>query len=112
MLEERRKFQRLALRTEIWLGQDGIFTRTNETLTDLSESGAFIETSQRYPVGAILSLRFRLPNLADFISCAIIVRHTKGGTGLGVEFLDLRIEDRQQIRLFIERQRSTARLSI
>lgn len=98
--------------TEIWLGQDGIFTRTNETLTDLSESGAFIETNQRYPTGAILSLRFRLPGAPDFISCAVIIRHTKGGTGLGVEFLDLMLEDRQQIKTFLERRRPGSRLVI
>ncbi|HWQ34002.1 MAG TPA: PilZ domain-containing protein [Blastocatellia bacterium] len=108
-MEERRQYSRLALMTEIWLGQDGIFTRTNETLADLSENGAFIETSQRYPVGAVLSLRFRLPGVQDFISCAVIIRHTKGGTGLGVEFLDLIPEDRQQIRTFLERQRAVSR---
>lgn len=83
-MDERRRHQRFSLLTEIWLGQDGIFTRTSETLTDLSESGAFIETSQRYPTGAILSLRFRLPGTPDFISGTVIIRHTRGGTGLGV----------------------------
>jgi c-di-GMP-binding flagellar brake protein YcgR len=105
-MEERRRHPRLFLTTEIWLGQDGIFTRTSENLTDLSETGAFIETAQRYPVGAILSLRFKLPGMQDFISSAIIVRHTRGGAGLGVEFLDLSLEARQQIRAFIERRLS------
>lgn len=101
--DERRKFPRQTLTTEIWLGQDGIFTHANESLGELSEGGAFIETSQRYPVGSILSLRFKLPRAMDFITCTIIVRHTRGGSGLGIEFLDLSPEDRQQIKTFISR---------
>ncbi|HZS05631.1 MAG TPA: PilZ domain-containing protein [Blastocatellia bacterium] len=102
--DEKRKFPRLALKTEIWLGQDGIFTRTNETLGDLSEGGAFIETRQRYPTGSILTLRFKLPEAAGFITSTIIIRNTRDDTGLGVEFLDLSPEDHRQIRAFIERR--------
>jgi c-di-GMP-binding flagellar brake protein YcgR len=104
--DERRKYPRQTLTTEIWLGQDGIFTRANESLGDLSVGGAFIETSQRYPVGSILNLRFKLPRALEFITCTIIVRHTRGGNGLGVEFLDLSPEDRHQINTFISRQSS------
>lgn len=102
-IDERRKYPRQTLTTEIWLGQDGIFTRANATLGDLSEGGAFIETSQRYSVGSLLSLRFKLPRALEFITCMIIVRNTRGGNGLGVEFLDLSPEDRQQIKTFISR---------
>src|SRR5437773_2007570 len=66
-MEGRRKHPRASLQTEIWLGQDGIFTRTTETLRDLSEGGAFVETGQRFPVGSILNLRFKLLGTRDWM---------------------------------------------
>jgi hypothetical protein len=103
-LDERRKYPRVSIQSEIWLGQDGIFTRNPETLRDLSEGGAFIETVQRFSAGSILSLRFTLPGASRPISCAVAVRSLRGGAGLGVEFLDLSLEDRQQIREFVQSQ--------
>jgi len=102
--ENRRQHTRLSFTTEIWLGQDGIFTRTDEQLSDLSLGGAFIESRQCYAVGSVLSLRFKLAKSQDFVTCTIIVRNTRGGRGLGVEFLDLSAEDRQRIKAFIEHQ--------
>jgi len=103
-MEGRRKHPRASLQTEIWLGQDGIFTRTTETLRDLSEGGAFVETGQRFPVGSILNLRFKLLGTSHPISCTVSVRNLRGGSGLGVEFLDISTDDRQQVRLFVENQ--------
>jgi|GEM_PF-1189357 len=103
-LENRRQHTRLSLTTEVWLGQDGIFTRTNERLSDLSVGGAFIESYSGYAVGSIFSLRFKLAKATSFITCTSIVRNTRGGRGLGVEFLDLSPEDRQRIKSFIEQQ--------
>ncbi len=104
-MEERRKYPRASLQTEIWIGQDGIFTRSPETLRDLSEGGAFIETSQRFPVGSILNLRLKLPGSSYLISCSVCVRNLRGGRGLGVEFLDISSEDRQRVRLFVVEER-------
>jgi len=66
---EKRKHVRISLETEIWLGQDGIFTRTTERLRDLSEGGAFIESREVFAVGSVLSLRFKLPGARELISC-------------------------------------------
>jgi c-di-GMP-binding flagellar brake protein YcgR len=105
-MKYQRKHPRASIQTEIWLGQDGIFTRSPETLRDLSEGGAFVETKQRFPVGDILHLRFQLPGASSLISCSVCVRNLRGGTGLGVEFLDISPDDRQQIRNFVESQLS------
>lgn len=102
--ENRRQHTRLSLTTEVWLGQDGIFTRSNERLCDLSVGGAFIESHSIYSVGSIVSLRFMLAKETNFITCTVIVRNTRGRQGLGVEFLDLSPEDRQRIKSFIEQQ--------
>ncbi len=101
MFQERRKHPRVSLRTELWIGQDGIFTRTDETLRDLSIGGAFVESRQVFPVGSILSFRFKVPNATSLISCTAIVRNMDVGNGLGVQFLDLAGESLRQIEQFV-----------
>lgn len=103
MENERRQFPRCGLDTEIWIGQDGIFTRTNERLDNLSIGGAFIESQQQYSAGTILSLRFKLPTSANFITSAVIVRNVQLSRGFGVEFLDISSEDRYQIQSYVEK---------
>ena len=101
-MNEKRVYPRVSLHTEIWLGQDGIFTRTQRLLRDLSEGGAYIETAEQFSVGSVLSLRFMLPGAATMISCAVFVRNVRdGGRGLGVEFLDLSQDDRQLVGAFV-----------
>ena len=103
-LMEMRRHTRATLKTEIWLGQDGIFTQTSETLRELSEGGAFLETSQRFSVGTILHLRFKLPGSSRLISCTVCVRNLRDGSGLGVQFLDISPDDKNLVSCFIENQ--------
>lgn len=101
---ERRRHFRATVRTEVWLGQDGIFTRSPAVISDLSERGAFIETGPVGGVGTVLSLRFRVPNADQELSCSAIVRHTRGDRGFGVEFLDMAAEDTERLRRFISNE--------
>ena len=102
IMSDKREYPRVSLHTEIWLGQDGIFTKTRGTLRELSEGGAFIETAEGFPVGSILSLRFMLPGVRDLISCAVSVRNVRNaGTGLGVQFLDISQDDRRLVGAFV-----------
>src|SRR2546427_10714980 len=80
-MAEKRRHVRASLQTEVWLGQDGIFTHTSETLRDLSESGAFIEASQGFALGSIIYLRFRLPYSGQLVSCSVIVRNIRQNGG-------------------------------
>lgn len=91
--EEHRRHPRISLRTELWIGQDGIFTRTNEFLRDLSIGGAFIETEHIYPIETILYLRFKLPVAPNMVSCSGIVRNTRPAQGFGVRFIDISREN-------------------
>ncbi|HEY2846189.1 MAG TPA: PilZ domain-containing protein [Pyrinomonadaceae bacterium] len=100
MSEELRKHKRISLRTELWIGQDGIFTRTDERLRDLSIGGAYVESRQAYPVGSVISVRFKIAASTNLISCSAIVRNVKIGDGFGVQFLDI---SRENVHL-IERQ--------
>jgi|ERR1043166_1986279 Tfp pilus assembly protein PilZ len=102
MYEELRKYPRASLKTELWIGQDGIFTRTDEFLSDLSIGGAFVETHQVFPVGSILNLRFKMPSVTNMVTCTAIVRNMILGSGLGVEFLDLARESRRYVEEFVE----------
>jgi Tfp pilus assembly protein PilZ len=100
--EDHRRHPRISLRTELWIGQDGIFTRTNEYLRELSIGGAFIEAEQVYPIGTILSLRFKLPIAPNMISCSGVVRKIRHGHGYGVQFIDLSRDNIGSIQRQIE----------
>jgi hypothetical protein len=91
------------LQTELWLGQDGIYTRSFEMLRDLSEGGAFIETLQRFALGSIIQVRFKLPGSGQLISCTAEVRNVrKDLCGFGVQFLDISQNSVQQIRVYMD----------
>ena len=100
-MSESRKHPRISLSTEVWIGQDGIFTKTQRIVRNLSEGGAFIETTEGFQVDSVLSLRFILPSARDLISCAASVRHLGGGAGLGVQFLDISEADRRLVGAFV-----------
>ena len=89
--QERRVHRRASFYAEVWLGQEGVFTRTVERLSNVSVGGAFIQTPQAYAVGSVLSLRFALGS--NFITATVIVRNSRVGEGIGVEFLDLSPEN-------------------
>jgi len=54
---------------------------------DLSPHGMFINTSNDYPEGAVLKLRFRLSRTRIVIETRCEVRYCLRGVGVGVEFL-------------------------
>ena len=66
-MEENRVHKRVVIHIEVWRGEDGIFTRGNERLSNLSVAGAFIQSAGT-TTGSILNLRFRLPGSDDFIT--------------------------------------------
>ena len=99
-MKENRVHRRVSIHTEVWRDEDGIFTRGNEQLADLSVGGAFIQGAGT-TTGSILSLRFKLPGSNDLISCTAIARHTRGG-GLGVEFLDLSPDNVERLTAFVD----------
>ena len=102
MTDDRRQYQRVSVETEVWLGQDGVFARTTERLTNLSLGGAFIETRSGSRVNEIFSLRFALES--DYIASTVVVRNVQIGVGMGVEFLDLSPEGREKLEAFLKSQ--------
>lgn len=65
--------------------------RTTTPVSDLSETGVFVHTDDRHPVGALIDLRFTVfpdePVL--FEGRGRVVRHGEDPPGMGVEFVDL-----------------------
>jgi hypothetical protein len=55
---------------------------------DLSPHGMFINTSEEYPEGAILKLRFRLARTGVLVHTRGEVRYCLKGVGIGVEFVE------------------------
>jgi c-di-GMP-binding flagellar brake protein YcgR len=101
-LGDTRRHARVTFDSELWLGQDGVFTRSKERIADLSVGGAFVGRAEGFQNGVILSLQFRLPMDDHPVTCTAIVKRVQGGSGIGVEFLDLSDENRRKIATFVE----------
>jgi CheY-like chemotaxis protein len=71
---------------------------------DLSPSGAFLESDRIPPMGCPLHLSFRLTGDEAEIGCGAHVRNVPevGQLGFGVEFADLREEDRVRLVRFVD----------
>lgn len=70
--------------------------------SDLSVGGMFLETIASYPIGTVLTLRFKLAeNDGAPISVQARVLYAANGIGVGVEFLDLKPQDRARIATLV-----------
>lgn len=78
---------------------------------DVSANGMFVNTSQRFPEGAVLNLRFRLAISGVEIRTRCEVRYCLPGVGVGVEFVGLSPEAvrkiEEEIRLCDRSSRGT-----
>ncbi len=99
-MQNRRAVPRVGLVADVWLGEDGVFTRGRERLTNLSVGGAFIEATGGFAVGSVVSLRFSLGR--DYITSTSIVRYVGPYRGIGVEFIDISPENKQRLASFID----------
>jgi hypothetical protein len=56
---------------------------------DISPRGMFINTTRNFPVGAVLSVRFKLAHSGFEINTRAEVRYCLLGVGVGVEFMGI-----------------------
>lgn len=70
-------------------------------LATLGPGGVFIELGREYPLGSLLSLRFKLPPSFSEIVCWGVVRNALYGRGVGIEFSNLGPGDRDRIASFV-----------
>jgi hypothetical protein len=65
---------------------------------DLSAQGMFIQTTRRFPEGAVLRIRFRLARSLYEVAARGEVRYCLPGVGIGIEFVEISSEARRAIK--------------
>ncbi|MGD0920492.1 MAG: PilZ domain-containing protein [Terriglobia bacterium] len=68
---------------------------------DVNETGVCLRSKKAFPVGAQYHLVFGRPPELPRLSAEGIVRWSKGGKGVGVEFTSITPDDRQAILRFV-----------
>jgi Tfp pilus assembly protein PilZ len=96
--DERRKHKRVSIFQEMLFGD-----RSVRRMDDISEQGMFIATPDVFMIGSVLDLKFRLFNDDQPITVKAEVRYVQEGVGMGVHFTNLKTEDRERIKKFINR---------
>lgn len=56
---------------------------------DISTRGMFINTTRNFPVGAVLTVNFKLAHSGVEITTRAEVRYCLAGVGIGVEFVEI-----------------------
>jgi hypothetical protein len=96
--KERRYFKRVPFTRKVEIVGIGIFPCLN-----LSSCGLYLEIAQDLPVGSVVDLQFKLWDTDEHplaIQACVLYRHM--GTGIGLTFIDLSLEDHEKIIKFIE----------
>lgn len=93
-LTEKRQTGRATLILEVKYEGPGV--RAETRISDISETGVFIDAMTPIPLGAVLKLTFTLPN-GHLIEVDGRVAHSQPRIGMGVEFINLKPEDAQSI---------------
>ena len=106
----RRSDKRLKLNLRVYYGPSQK-TILSGFIVDLSSGGLFLQTEYPLGVGDHLSLIFSLPDFEKSVSCKARVAWANAGSnetsndlpiGVGLQFLDLLLEDVVTIAKFVE----------
>lgn len=106
---ERRRANRSALTVRIdYATVDEIFS---EFTRDINEGGLFIETEKPHLPGTEVSMQFHLPGSDEVVeTIGRVVRISRGGAGvppgMGIEFDELKPDDRTKIDRIVRALRS------
>lgn len=99
MLGEKRRHARLPLRTVVnCRGEKNQFKSVS---LNIGQGGMLLEASGDAEVGQELELRFTLPQMPELLNPRAIVVRKEPPDRIGVQFLDLRPEDRKAIEAFV-----------
>jgi len=88
-MAERRKHKRVVFYAEADYGYQG-------KISDISADGAFIDTLTPLPVKSPISLKFTLPG-GKKLTLKAVVTNTMHNIGMGVEFLNMKDEDKNAL---------------
>jgi uncharacterized protein (TIGR02266 family) len=100
---ERRRFERAPITAQVEYELTNASSgpgRVRRNMANISAGGLFINTEEPIRAGTRMVVRFELPNKHRVIAVSRVC-YARKGRGLGVEFLNLDEEDRDEIQAFI-----------
>src|SRR5215510_12612565 len=100
---ERRRFERAPITAQVEYELTNASSgpsRVRRKLANISSGGLFINTDEPIRAGTRMVVRFELPNKHRVIAVSRVC-YARKGRGLGVEFLNLDDEDREEINAYI-----------
>jgi len=107
-----REAQRVRARLEVRYGPDRLQLLCNYSV-NISAGGLFLKTDDPLPVDTPLDLEFTLPSRQQPICCSgrvawvnhpVLLHKPELAAGMGVQFIDLRLDDMHAIRDFIKQE--------
>lgn len=102
-MDERRNAKRVAFACEVECYNVGAGANPlNPRISDLSTTGAFVDSVMALPVGAVLKLKFDLPSLQVVVQAEVV--QSMPQFGMGVRFLDLTAVQRSAIQQIVDRE--------
>jgi len=80
-------------------------------MANISTGGLFINTEEPIRAGTRMVVRFEIPTNKHRVIAVSRVVYVKKGVGLGVEFVSLDDEDREEIEAYIATLKTISRVS-
>ena len=96
----RRRYRRVPVPTLYWVTWETSGRRQVSRVLTVGLGGMFLSTTDPPPAGAYLTLIFECP--AKQVQTQAIVRTSLFGSGMGVEFKNLKDEDRNQVSALLK----------
>lgn len=111
---ERRRFERAPISAQVEFeltNSSSGPSRVRKHMANISTGGLFISTEEPIRAGTRMVVRFELPNNKHRVIAVSRVAYVRKGVGLGVEFLSLDDEDREEIESYIASLKTMSRVS-
>ena len=111
---ERRRFERAPITTQVEFeltNSSSGPSRVRRHMANVSSGGLFITTEEPIRAGTRMVVRFELPSNKHRVIAVSRVAYVRKGLGLGVEFVSLDEEDREEIETYIATLRAASRAS-
>ena len=101
MGEDKRGNKRVSFPCEVECSGVGVgMSPLNPRISDISLTGAFIDSMVTLPEGTMVRLKFSLPSLV--VSCMGVVMHEMPQFGMGVRFVELTPEQQAAIEEVVQ----------
>jgi uncharacterized protein (TIGR02266 family) len=111
---ERRRFERAPITAQVEFeltNSSSGPSRVRKHMANISTGGLFISTEEPIRTGTRMVVRFEMPNNKHRVIAVSRVAYVKKGLGLGVEFLSLDEEDREELEAYILTLKTVSRVS-